>query len=105
MASTTSNTNAAAGCTIAAADGAAGAPTAAGTPQTTAASTFKPLLRAALGPKPPVRFEFWDGSALGPKDDSGKVVVHSQDAAARMLASGVIVGAPVRPVEPPATFT
>jgi len=52
---------------------------------TTAAATFKPLLRAALGPRPPVRFEFWDGSALGPTDGPGTVRVRSKEALAHMV--------------------
>jgi cyclopropane-fatty-acyl-phospholipid synthase len=54
--------------------------------ETTVATIFKPLLRSALGPKPTVRFEFWDGSALGPLTDTpGIIRVRSRDALAHMV--------------------
>jgi cyclopropane-fatty-acyl-phospholipid synthase len=50
------------------------------------ASVFRPLLRAALGPVPTVRFEFWDGSAFQPPSGSpGTVRVNSRDAVAHMV--------------------
>jgi cyclopropane-fatty-acyl-phospholipid synthase len=55
---------------------------------TTVASVFRPLLTAALGTAPPpVRFEFWDGSSLTPRDGDtvGSVVVRSRDALAHMV--------------------
>jgi len=56
--------------------------------KTTVASMFRPLLTAALGAAPPaVRFEFWDGSSLAPRDGNvvGSVVVRSKDALAHMV--------------------
>ena len=55
---------------------------------TTVATVFRPLLTAALGSAPPpIRFEFWDGSSLAPRDGHtvGSVVVRSPDALAHMV--------------------
>jgi cyclopropane-fatty-acyl-phospholipid synthase len=55
---------------------------------TTVASVFRPLLTAALGTAPPaVRFEFWDGSSLAPREGVtvGAVVVRSKDALAHLV--------------------
>ncbi len=57
----------------------------AGTPPDDAASSFAPLLNALAGPAAPVRFVFWDGSALGPDDAVGAIVVHSPDALRRIM--------------------
>lgn len=43
------------------------------------------MLRATLGSDIPVRFEFWDGSAVGPADGAGVVRVNSPDAIRRIL--------------------
>src|SRR5262245_27844558 len=52
----------------------------------TVASVFTPLLRAALGPAPLVRFEFWDGSALEPPGGyPGTVAVRSKQALAHLV--------------------
>src|ERR1700691_5743440 len=50
-----------------------------------AADAVAPLLHALFGSRLPVRFEFWDGSALGPPDGPGTVVVRSPGAISRML--------------------
>ncbi|MGH9098015.1 MAG: hypothetical protein ACRDWB_11395, partial [Acidimicrobiales bacterium] len=50
-----------------------------------AAGALAPLLRAFLGPELPVRFEFWDGSGVGPIDRAGTIRVNSVDAVRRML--------------------
>lgn len=55
---------------------------------TTVASVFRPLLTVALGAAPPpVRFEFWDGSSLAPRDGRtiGSVIVRSKEALAHMV--------------------
>ena len=55
---------------------------------TTVAAVLRPLLTAALGTAPPpVRFEFWDGSSLAPRDGHtvGAVVVRSKEALAHMV--------------------
>src|SRR4051794_5701321 len=53
---------------------------------TTVASVFKPLLAAALGETPTVRFEFWDGSSLTPAGGhSGTVVVRSKEALTHLV--------------------
>ena len=53
--------------------------------EATVATIFKPLLRSALGPKPTVRFVFWDGSTLGPLDGyRGTIRVRSKDALGHM---------------------
>jgi cyclopropane-fatty-acyl-phospholipid synthase len=53
----------------------------------TAAEGFAPLLHAVLGAEVPVRFEFWDGTTLGPSDSSGVVRVNSPNAVRRLLWS------------------
>jgi cyclopropane-fatty-acyl-phospholipid synthase len=53
----------------------------------TVAAMFEPLLQVALGGTPPVRFEFWDGSGVGPEDGVGVVGVQSADALRRMMWS------------------
>lgn len=50
-----------------------------------AAAALAPLLRALLGTELPVRFEFWDGSGIGPLGAAGTVRVNSVDAVRRML--------------------
>jgi len=50
-----------------------------------AAGALAPLLRALLGTELPVRFEFWDGSGVGPVDSAGTIRVNSVDAVRRML--------------------
>jgi cyclopropane-fatty-acyl-phospholipid synthase len=56
----------------------------------TAATTAAPLVRAFLGPSPPVRIEFWDGSAIEVRDGVvplGTLRVRSADALRRILWS------------------
>jgi len=54
--------------------------------ETTVATVFKPLLRAALGPRPTVRFTFWDGSTLGPAGEPrGTIRVRSREALAHLV--------------------
>jgi cyclopropane-fatty-acyl-phospholipid synthase len=50
-----------------------------------AAGALAPLLRAFLGAELPVRFEFWDGSGVGPVGGVGTIRVNSVDAVRRML--------------------
>jgi cyclopropane-fatty-acyl-phospholipid synthase len=50
-----------------------------------AATAMTPLLHALFGSRLPVRFRFWDGSALGPEDGPGTVIVRSPSALSRML--------------------
>jgi cyclopropane-fatty-acyl-phospholipid synthase len=52
-----------------------------------AAGALAPLLRALLGTELPVRFEFWDGSGIGPAGGPGTIKVNSVDAVRRMLWS------------------
>ena len=55
---------------------------------TTVASALGPLVEALLGATPPVRIEFWDGSALGAGDAAaGSLVVRSPDAVRRIVWS------------------
>ncbi|HEV3282212.1 MAG TPA: cyclopropane-fatty-acyl-phospholipid synthase family protein [Acidimicrobiales bacterium] len=44
-----------------------------------------PLLRALIRDEVPVRFAFWDGSALGPEDGIGTLSIRSADAVRRIL--------------------
>jgi cyclopropane-fatty-acyl-phospholipid synthase len=55
-----------------------------GPPEGTAASALAPLIRLLVGDAP-VRFEFWDGSALGPPVAVGTLGVHSVTALRRIL--------------------
>ena len=78
---------------------AAGAPGAPGVPSTRsspvrlqppspperAADALAPLLQVLLGTTLPVRFEFWDGSGVGPVDGIGTLRVESPDAVRRIL--------------------
>jgi len=52
-----------------------------------AADNVRPLLDTLLGNDLPVRFEFWDGSALGPADSPGVVRLNSVNAVRRILWS------------------
>jgi cyclopropane-fatty-acyl-phospholipid synthase len=54
-------------------------------PGTSAANALAPLLDALLGSELPVRFEFWDGSGIGPVDGIGTIRVRSVDAVRRIL--------------------
>jgi cyclopropane-fatty-acyl-phospholipid synthase len=55
----------------------------------TVAEAFEPLLRTVLGGPPPVRFEFWDASGIGPVGDpaagTGAIRVRSADALRRLM--------------------
>jgi cyclopropane-fatty-acyl-phospholipid synthase len=51
------------------------------------ASSLQPLLAMLLGAELPVRFTFWDGSALGPEEGCGTVVLSSPDVLRRLLWS------------------
>jgi cyclopropane-fatty-acyl-phospholipid synthase len=51
----------------------------------TAAETLTPLIRSLLRDPVPVRFEFWDGSAIGPEDSVGTVYIRSVDALRRIM--------------------
>ena len=50
-----------------------------------AAAALSPLVNSLLGGRVPVRFELWDGSALGPDDAVGVIHVRSSDALRRIL--------------------
>jgi cyclopropane-fatty-acyl-phospholipid synthase len=54
-------------------------------PDPSAAAVLAPLVRAVAGPDVPVRFEFWDGSGLGPTDGIGTLRIRSADAVRRIL--------------------
>jgi cyclopropane-fatty-acyl-phospholipid synthase len=51
----------------------------------TAATAVAPLLDGLFGNHMPVRFEFWDGSGIGPSDGPGTLVIRSPNAISRML--------------------
>jgi len=51
----------------------------------TVAATIRPLLGALFGEQLPVRFEFWDGSAVGPDGGPGTIRIRSGDAVRRLL--------------------
>jgi cyclopropane-fatty-acyl-phospholipid synthase len=44
-----------------------------------------PLVHALLGPQPPLRVQFWDGSAVGSADAKGTIHLRSTDALKRIL--------------------
>ncbi|MEV6427614.1 cyclopropane-fatty-acyl-phospholipid synthase family protein [Nocardia sp. NPDC051463] len=47
---------------------------------------FRPLLRAALGPRPAIGFEFWDGSVIRPEGEyPGTMRVRSKDALSHLV--------------------
>ncbi|WP_188830349.1 SAM-dependent methyltransferase [Nocardia camponoti] len=52
--------------------------------ESTVAAAFEPLVRAALGAKPAVRFEFWDGSSIE-SGNAGTMRVRSRDAVSHMV--------------------
>lgn len=54
-------------------------------PPGSAAESLAPLLHAMVGADLPVRFEFWDGSGVGPDDGVGTLEVRSPDALRRIL--------------------
>ncbi len=49
------------------------------------AAAMAPVLAAFFGDQPPVRFEFWDDSTIGPADGPGTVLVRSPNAINRMV--------------------
>ena len=51
----------------------------------TAAAVLEPLLELYFPGGPPLRFEFWDGSALGPDRVAGRIRVRSPLALRRMV--------------------
>lgn len=51
----------------------------------TVAAAIEPLLGALFGEQLPVRFEFWDGSAVGPDGGPGTIRIRSDDAIRRLL--------------------
>lgn len=51
----------------------------------TAADAIRPLLVRLLGADPPVRVELWDGSAFGPIEPVGTMLVRSPEALRRIL--------------------
>jgi cyclopropane-fatty-acyl-phospholipid synthase len=54
-------------------------------PGPSAAAVLAPVVRAVVGPDAPVRFEFWDGSGLGPTDGIGTLRIRTADAVRRIL--------------------
>ncbi|MGO8873903.1 MAG: class I SAM-dependent methyltransferase [Acidimicrobiales bacterium] len=54
-------------------------------PPASAADVLAPFLRVVVGTDVPVRFEFWDGSGIGPTDGIGTLQVRSADAVRRIL--------------------
>jgi cyclopropane-fatty-acyl-phospholipid synthase len=51
------------------------------------ANRLSPLLAQLFAGGAPVRFVFWDGSALGPENGSGTVILHSRRALTRLVWS------------------
>jgi cyclopropane-fatty-acyl-phospholipid synthase len=56
-----------------------------GTAGGTVAQLLTPLIRALLSDPLPVRFEFWDGSAIGPDDGVGTLYIRTVDAVRRVM--------------------
>jgi cyclopropane-fatty-acyl-phospholipid synthase len=52
-----------------------------------AADVIEPVLRSLLNGPVPTRFEFWDGSSLGPSDGPGPIHVRSPCAVNRLLCA------------------
>jgi len=55
------------------------------TSEANAATTVAPLLEGLFGNRLPLRFEFWDGSGIGPTDGPGSLAIRSPNAISRML--------------------
>src|SRR5271156_5141110 len=55
--------------------------------KTRVADALAPLLKAMLAPETPVRFEFWDGSVLGPVESPGVVTLRSAEAIRQILGA------------------
>ncbi|MFE3542940.1 class I SAM-dependent methyltransferase [Nocardia sp. NPDC059177] len=53
--------------------------------QATVAAAFEPLLRATLGPRPAVGFEFWDGSTIRPETGNHGIMRVRSETALRHL--------------------
>ncbi|MGH9170671.1 MAG: class I SAM-dependent methyltransferase [Acidimicrobiales bacterium] len=51
----------------------------------TVAARFRPILHHVFGGEPPLRFRFWDGSALGPDRGDGELAFRSRDALRRLI--------------------
>ncbi|HEV8063362.1 MAG TPA: cyclopropane-fatty-acyl-phospholipid synthase family protein, partial [Acidimicrobiales bacterium] len=51
------------------------------------AARFRPILLQVFGGEPPLRFRFWDGSALGPEAALGELAFRSRDALRRLIWS------------------
>ncbi|MDX2378589.1 MAG: cyclopropane-fatty-acyl-phospholipid synthase family protein [Acidimicrobiia bacterium] len=51
------------------------------------ANTVQPLLSEMLTGPPPLRIDFWDGSAIGPEDSIGTIRLNSPDALRRAIWS------------------
>jgi cyclopropane-fatty-acyl-phospholipid synthase len=62
-----------------------GPPVGDGPPGRGVAAALAPMVTALLGGKAPIRFKFWDGSALGGDDVVGTIDVHSPDAIRRIV--------------------
>lgn len=54
-------------------------------PPGSVAATLAPVIRALVGTGTPVRFEFWDGSGMGPTDGIGTLRVRSVEVLRRIL--------------------
>lgn len=61
------------------------APSPAGSPPVLVAALVRPLVEGRLGLDLPLRFEFWDGSALGPDQPLATLRFNSPDAFRRLL--------------------
>jgi cyclopropane-fatty-acyl-phospholipid synthase len=49
------------------------------------ATVMGPLLARLLGENPAIRFEFWDGSTIGPPDADGAVIIRRESALRRLV--------------------
>ncbi|HEX2065157.1 MAG TPA: cyclopropane-fatty-acyl-phospholipid synthase family protein [Acidimicrobiales bacterium] len=58
-----------------------------------ASTALRPLVQETLGAEAQVRFEFWDGSVLGPRTGVGPVKVRSPEAVRRIMWSPGELGA------------
>jgi cyclopropane-fatty-acyl-phospholipid synthase len=61
-------------------------------PPGSVAAALSPLIGALVGMDAPVRFEFWDGSAIGPAEGAGTINLRSADALRRILWAPVELG-------------
>ena len=57
------------------------------------ATILEPMITAFMGPNPPVRVRFWDGSTLGPEEAEATLIIRSPRAVRRIMYAPGELGA------------